>query len=123
MDEFVLKYVRPMDTRTYIDYILEYTTMREHYWIHRWLKAEMTLAESRRDHLLTLKVAITCIKASDHMRAYIGIPASDDREGFDVEMASDAVTAEIEKAETTVREWHEPDIWQLVGYEPPIADA
>ena len=34
-----------------------------------------------------------------------------------------AVSKELEKAETTVREWHDPDIWQSIGYEPPVADA
>jgi len=39
-----------------------------------------------------------------------------------VDAALDQVAAELEKAETTVREWYKPDMWQLIGYEPPITD-
>ena len=28
---------------------------------------------------------------------------------------------ELGKAETTVWEWHEPDMWHSIGYEPPVA--
>jgi len=118
LTEFMHKYVKPMDARTYHEYRDEYELLREHYWMNLWLKAETKLAESRRDYLRMLKAALTAIKAGDHMREYIGIPASDVRESFDVDAALDQVAAELEKAETTVREWYKPDMWQLIGYEP-----
>ena len=56
MEEFLIKYVRPMDTRTYLNYTLEYSMMREDYWIYQWLKAEMRLVESHRNHLSALRL-------------------------------------------------------------------
>ena len=41
----------------------------------------------------------------------------------DLRAVFDAVSKELEKAETTIREWHEADVWQSIGYEPPVADA
>jgi hypothetical protein len=29
----------------------------------------------------------------------------------------------LKKAETTIKEGDEPDIWHKIGYEPPVADA
>jgi len=40
----------------------------------------------------------------------------------DLREVFDVVSKELETAETTVREWHDPDVWQLIGHEPPIAD-
>jgi hypothetical protein len=41
----------------------------------------------------------------------------------DLREVFDAMSKELEKAETTVREWHDPDIWELIRYEPPVADV
>ena len=122
LTEFMHKYVKPMDARTYHEYRDEYELLREHHWMYRWLKAEMNSAELHRDYLRMLRAALTCVRACDHIKEYAGVPPADVRESFDVDAALDQVVAELEKAETTVREWHEPDIWQLIGYEPPVTD-
>lgn len=132
--EFNHKYVKPMDERTYNRYRDEYTLLREHHWMYMWFKAEARLAESCRNHLKMHKVALTLyklssslIKAYDTIRDYIGTPRLEATpevcEGFDVDAELDRVTAELEKAETTVREWSEPEIWNMIGHEPPVTDA
>ena len=68
LTEFMHKYVKPMDARTYHEYRDEYELLREHYWMNVWLKAETKLAELHRDYLRMLKAALTAIKAGDHMR-------------------------------------------------------
>lgn len=134
MTEFLTKYVKPMDTRTYLNYTLEYSMMREHYWMRRWLKAEMRFAESHRNHLSALRLIImgTMLVEGqiDHtdpicadMIKEAGTAAPGDIEDIDLREVFDLVTAELEKAETTVREWHEADVWQLIGHKPPVADA
>ncbi len=129
LEEFMLKYVKPMDTRTYLNYLNEYSLMRAHYWIYRWWKAEMRLVESHRNHLSALRLITmgtmlvegqidpTDPICADMIKKAGDICMDDLREVFDL------VTAELEKAETTVREWYDPDIWQSIGYEPPVADA
>lgn len=118
--EFMARHIKPLDARTYHKYRDEYSILREHYWMNMWLTAELRLAESRRDYLAMLKVALTCVRAGDTMREYIGVPASDTRERFDVEAALEGLTVEIDVAETTARAWREPETWQLIGYEPPV---
>ena len=120
MTEFLTKYVKPLDTRAYLKYRDEYSQLREQYWMYQWLKAERRLAELRRDHMLAIKATIACVKVGDQMAAYIGIPTSGDRGSYDVKVLSDQATAELEKAETALKDWHKPDIWQLIGYEPPV---
>ena len=120
LTEFLTRYVKPLAPQAYIEYRDEYMLLREQYWMNLWLKAEMRLAESRRDHMLAIKAAITCVSVGDQMAAYIGIPTSGDRGSYDVKALSDAATAELETAETTLKDWHKPDIWQLIGYEPPV---
>ena len=120
LTEFMHRHIKPLDTQTYLKYLDEYSILREQFWMNRWLKAEMRLAESRRDHMMAIKAAITCVSVGDQMAAYIGIPTSGDRGHYDVKALSDAVTVELEKAETALEDWHKPDIWQLIGYEPPV---
>ena len=115
LEEFLIKYVRQMDTRTYLNYTLEYSMMREHYWMRLWLKAEMRLAESHRNHLSALRLitmgTMLVEGQIDHtdpicadMMKKTGTTAPGDICMDDLREVFDLVTAELEKAETTVRE-------------------
>ena len=121
LTEFMHKYIRHMDGVTYHRYRDEYELLREYYWMNMWLKAEQRLAESRRDYLKMLKTVLSCVKPIDSISEYAGLPASNVGKKFDVDDLLKQTTAAIEQAETTVREWRKPDIWGLIGYEPPVA--
>ena len=120
LEAFMHKYIKPMDARTYHIYRDEYSLLREHYWMNLLLKSWKAYAELRRDYLTTLKVALTYIRGADHIREYAGLPASEPDIELDVDDLLNQTTTAIEEAETTVREWSKPDIWQRLGYEPPI---
>jgi hypothetical protein len=111
LEEFLIKYVRQMDTRTYLNYTLEYSMMRAHYWMRRWLKAEMRLVESHRNHLSALRL-ITMgtmlvegqIDHTDPLRADMikeaGTTAPVEFSKDDSREVFDAVSKELENAET-----------------------
>jgi len=94
----------------------------------------MRLAESHRNHLSALRLitmgGMLIEGQIDHTdpicadlikeagtTAPVEFGKGDSREVFD------AVSKELEKAETTVQEWHEADVWQLIGCKPSVADA
>ncbi len=74
----------------------------------------MMLVDGQIDHTDPLRADM--IKEAG-TTAPVEFSKDDSREVFD------AVSKELEKFETRIREWHEPDIWELIGYEPPVADV
>lgn len=123
LTEFMHKYIKPMDARTYHIYRDEYSLLREHYWMNMLFKSWKEHAELRRDYLIMIKATITCVHAVDCTREYAGLPVSDRNDKFDVDELLNQTTEAIEDAELLVTEWGKPDIWHLIGYEPPVTDA